>query len=81
MKAIRAHSSDSLQPRGNYHNQAFDANGRACVGPETVDASDFENEIKLLVELALRPQALDPGADKIPQRIKDLAVKAQELLR
>ena len=68
-------------PLGNYHNQAFDANGRACVGPETVDAADFENEIKLLVELALHPQALDPGADKIPQRIKDLALKAHELLR
>lgn len=68
-------------PLGNYHNQALDAAGRPCVGPETVDAADFENEIKLLVELALRPQALDPNADKIPQRIIDLALKARELLR
>ncbi len=67
-------------PLGNYHNQAFDAQNNPCIGPESVNADDFRCEVELLVELALHPELLDEQHDKIPQRIKELANKARELL-
>lgn len=66
-------------PMGNYHNQD-DSGPTPRVGPETIHADDLANEVKLLVELAKHPEALDPAADKIPPRIKELLPKARELL-
>ena len=68
-------------PLGNYHNQAFDSHDQPCMGPESVKVDDFRCEIELLIELALHPELLDEGHDKVSPRLKELAIKAQELLK
>ncbi len=59
-------SSGVAVPLGNYHNQAFDGKGRAQIGPESVNAVDFVNEVQLLVQLALRPELLSRAGRKKP---------------
>lgn len=74
-------ASGLAMPLGNYHNQAFDAHDQPCMGPESVHVDDFRCEIELLVELALHPELLDEEHDKLTPRLKELAIKAQELLK
>jgi putative aminopeptidase FrvX len=65
-------SSGVAVPLGNYHNQAFDAKNKPCIGPESVRVDDYVSEIKLLVHLALRPELLKP-ATQIPAWMKERA--------
>lgn len=73
-------ASGMALPLGNYHNQAFDANGKPCISPESVNAEDFRCEIELLIELSLHPELLDEEHERIPERIRELEKKATELL-
>ncbi|HLX64774.1 MAG TPA: hypothetical protein VKX17_26115 [Planctomycetota bacterium] len=73
-------ASGMALPLGNYHNQAFDAAGKPCIGPETVNVDDFRCQIELLIELAQHPELLDDSHDKIPERLTELSKKAEELL-
>ena len=73
-------ASGMAVPLGNYHNQGFDAQGKPCIGPETVNVEDFRCEIELLIELSLHPELLDKEHERIPERIQELEKKATELL-
>ena len=66
-------------PLGNYHNQAFRADGSKTIGPEHVVVDDYLAEVKLLTELAQHPEWLEPGAMKLPQSLLDRAQEAKVL--
>jgi hypothetical protein len=64
-------------PLGNYHN-ADDA--RPGIAPETVLVDDWLAEVKLLVELACRPELLDEGTLEPPAWLQERAATARAAL-
>ena len=64
-------------PLGNYHNAADDGSG---VAPETVLVDDWLAEVRLLVELACRPELLDDDTPEPPQWLQERAATARAAL-
>ena len=69
-------SSGLALPLGNYHNQAMGKDGPE-IGPENVMVSDFVSEIRLLTELAQKPQLLEKSVVKAPEWLQQRARMAQ----
>ena len=67
-------------PLGNYHNQGVDTNFKATIGPESVRQSDFNCEVRLLIELALQPSLLDRNANFNPDWLAERAKTAENEL-
>lgn len=72
-------SSGLALPLGGYHNMDLDGDGRPVIGPETVRVADFEALVRLLVEVASRPGALEPVLDP-PDWFSERSQAAREAL-
>jgi len=67
-------------PLGNYHNQAF-ARKKPCIGPEHVLATDFEAEVRLLIQLAGYGSKLSHLEAATSRMLAERARKAEHELR